>query len=1772
VDFLVSLGLVDFQSRALVTGHDALRRLSMVRARLLSLLYKNLPVALLIAHSGLAVAECPPVLSEAPSLGDPPHSAQVMYERQPACPEVNKVSAVLYSDDTKVSSRSFFEESLAEPPLRLPVRDALSLPDVAGLYRIDWLTEFSNGETQNYTQTFVIPCPAPEPVAAYWNDADSTLLLEAPAGDTCQGETNARLSLKQLTGEPVPGVFSTAYRADGGVPVQQSLEVRGLEGERRYVGTLVLSNASELETEVPVEFVTGCGGLVPTATILGSRMVGAVTASQCQFPINLKVTVTHHSGEQIQSVDALLMDDEFDFELPDFDAWPAGDYVIETRFIGAAARARHTNTLSIACSDPEFSAPTLELDSASGQAEVVFTLQGRDYCQNQTRVSLQVRDSANVVAFNRTVDLDPDSRNEQFRWPFQGIPGSNYELRLSANYGVQQQTLLEKTAQSVYECTAPEVLNFGYANPNANHLGALVALTSCNAPATAKLIVQNASGRVVVDAEPQIVQDVGTAYARISPVSLGHLDSGDYEATLLIADNRSRSAEKTISLSRDIDGPQITFNHEGEQLETGEIPTLGALNELSLSFLDSNAPMDRFRSIDAIPDPYGASAEAAIERVEGEATPQMWITGVLDLPRDAAHLGLVGVLVRAPGGEHWLAPIARRYVPGTRSELQDFHPSRYRTGFRAVARIQPLSPNRYEILGVIVADPTGVEHLVVGGGNFTVSSLAAQQPDAILRQGVSEIPIALDWSSDNTARLSRITSVPDGDYTLSAIGRDVFGNASSVHSIVLRLNQAKRSAALRWPSIAGYKKTFQHRFRIDGSQSRAPLRVLYRRVDGYGDVRINRRNITEQTSEDVISPDADGAFTIEVELLDADVDARFVLHADGTDALPLELSITTFLPEFVTQRKRSQTSDVLSIKHTQQECRQVVFDDLARVSLHANEVLCAVRLNIPGTSVISSGNEQTDVRLPPGVSTNALYEEGFIRVSNGLPTFASTRQIAVKDMQSYSSTPQVEFVPLNDWKSRARSGSYITGVGDTVAGHFVIRAGLGQPLVYVDGESVAVPSRSAGSIRLPVRTSTQSLGDVDTVTVRAHYPDTPELFAEKRFEFTAAPERVFVEATKGQFVTPGELQMTLEIRDGSGPVRTDHHGAYEIVAAEVRSRHDDDSVLVSPSTTLKNANLIQTDFGALKPGVYRLQLTLANTDPRFAQSLAHIKTDTSFEVLDGSPVPARLFTFRQSDKTPFFGQLSIDYPDPVRRRDVSRVAWQVSTDGQAFQPWQCCGHSADFALSDPGALYYRAEITNRHSEAVSYTDAMRIDAYLSGQLEVLGPRHTFRGYPATYTVAGLPEGYDVLWRMTAPNADRPIEQRSSEFTIPADETGIYVVEVVADTATENPDARSALRTFFTLDCSWPRIPESVISGPTQVEYGKSSTFTVTHPPIFKNRGNPDVKRVGEWELPDGSRVQDDEWAQFTLREMPEGFAAVDVLYHTWLQDDPTTLTTAVHRIEPVSYRWPNWQLKVATNSLEPPAILRLSVSPEDWREWMGLGDSPITTHWEVPDHVRILDRTPTEAIVYAVDDREFGVVARITDPRGNVTELQKQGVRPLKQIPFEISLSVVAERTLHTAPIEITAQVDPIVLPKNRAISRVAFYVDGLYRGVSDGAPIKLQIRTPGDHEIKAIASIDSEFTSSDAVSLMIAENHQAICSIIPVGDFRLNGLAKAKCDDPDGHMVEYRWYSNGQLLSDSGTRVQLSRADRLGLNELSLVAVDNAGIETTARYVPPPE
>lgn len=1708
---------------------------------------------------------CPVSFSDATPLGDPIHTSRVILDDSPDCPQKPRVVATLYDGEESLASLTFSDEYRTDTTLVFPVTEQLPLGERAGTYQLHWVAFIGDQQAAELTQPFVVPCQPPKSISPVWSDADRRITVPLEDVDVCQLPIAVSATVTDPTGRSRVSSSEVMAETASAVPL---LDLDGIIGERRYAGTVTLRSASGLSTDYPIEFVSGCGDLNPTVSLSSDRLSGQVVASDCQYPINVRVTARHESGSIVQEVEAVLMDPSFDVRLPEFDSWPAGDYQIQTRFIGTSTRAREDLSLTVRCTAPEVTRPSFV--DVSIQPSLSFSVTNRDYCQSDQKLSVQVRDAQRLVVFNTLVDVPASQADYDAKFPFLGVPGSTYSVDLSLVYGLSGESQVDQDATLSLECQPPDVLQLGFSTPDATHLTALSALTPCNAPAVAKIYVKNSSGRVVVDADPRLLQDAGTAFARLEPVSLGHLDSGVYEATVTVADNQGRTSSSTVSFVRDIDGPDIGFESSGSEVDSSQFPRLSSLEQLTLRFSDSHSPMPPFTEEPELLPPTSLDAKLAITSVQGEATSQMWFTGVLDLDALPDDLGLLGVVTQDPNGAYWLAPLSRTYVPSDRNELQNYHPSRDRIGFRAIARVQPLVSGRHTIVGLKVSTASDQLTLIPASGSFNVTELSTQQPDALLRQGVSEIPVALTWTESSTALLERIHSVPDGDYTLSVVARDQFGNLSQVSTLTFRLDQAKQTASLNWPSIAGHSRVFTHRFRQPSSSSLSPLRVLYRRVDGFGAIRINGRNVTDQTTEDVLQPTPSGDFTIQVELVDQTVSGRFVLHADTTDAMPLELKVETFEPQIVSQRTRNLNQDRLTVRFGEQPCRNIVFEDLAEVSLNPDEVLCAVRLSDSGATVLSATDSVSEVRLPPGITTSALYEEGFVRSINGQSTFLATRQIPLSEMHAYAASPQIEFQSLPQWRNRASGKAELTDIGDRLAGHLIIKPGLDVPILHIDGKQIDLPDSITSNYRVPLRTNATQHGQTITLTAEAYYPETPDLKTVKTYQFVAVPPNVQVDAESGRFVVPGELEIKLRLKDVRGNYQPDYHGRYQLQAATVLRGTDETIPIPIAPQDISEHGGFSVSLPDLQPGRYRLQLKLQNTHDEYSEYLSHQTAESSFEVFDGSPILASVFTFRETDKAPFFGQLSLALEHQKRLDDIESVSWQYSSDGNAFETVFCCGQLIDFAISEPGVGFYRAQVKNRHSGGTSYTPARKLSAFLDGRLQVVGPRETFRGFPARYTVKDLPEGYQLLWRVRSPNADVAVESRSTSLEVPADETGIYYIEVVADVSADNPDSVSALRTFLTLETTWPRIPESVISGPSQLEFGKTATFTVTHPPIFTADGNDLIERVGEWELPDGSRIKNDEWTQFTLRDLTPGDSFAPVLYHTWLKGDPTTLTTAVHRVYPVAYRWPNWELKVATTSVQPPAVLRLSVSPEDWTQWMDLGSTPVDTHWDLPDYVRKIMQTPTEAIVLAVDDRPFDVSAKVTDSRGNITELSKTSIRPLKQIPFEISLSAKAERTLYTAPLTLTVTADPILLPKNRAITRVAFYVDGLYRGVSDGSPMDLQIRTPGTHEIRAIASIDNELTTDDTITLEIGPNLQARCSISSVGDFALNGLAKAQCDDPDGHMVEYRWFANGTRLSDTGTRVQLSRADRLSLSELSLVAVDNAGLETTARFVPP--
>jgi hypothetical protein len=600
---------------------------------------------------------------------------------------------------------------------------------------------------------------------------------------------------------------------------------------------------------------------------------------------------------------------------------------------------------------------------------------------------------------------------------------------------------------------------------------------------------------------------------------------------------------------------------------------------------------------------------------------------------------------------------------------------------------------------------------------------------------------------------------------------------------------------------------------------------------------------------------------------------------------------------------------------------------------------------------------------------------------------------------------------------------------------------------------------------------------------------------------------------------------------------------------------------------------VHVDLPALTPGTYDLRLsarlTGAAADAPSDATVPATPYESSFTVLDGRPIAGRVLALRTRGIAPLSGHLSVELTDPARRADVASVTWERSLDGERFEAEAHGADGFDVAISEPGVRFYRARLVNRHSGAESVTPSVRLSAVLAERLTIDGPDQTFSGYPIELRASGVP-GDRVLWRVISPGERVPEEHRGASLRIEATITGTVFVEAVALDTLGDADAPAAPRVFRAIEVRWPDLPPAVIVGPSQVERGRATMFTIVHPAIFQGRGNPSIQRRGEWELPDGRRVADQDFVEVTLDPKARGDQPVSLIYHSWIDGArDETIKSAAHHLRPYEYRWPQWTLDTQTTSLTVPSIYRLALRPTTWQAWLDLPDVVLQTDWRIPPQARVLQRTERELIVELQQPELFDVAVTVADDRGHSTELVAHGIPPVRRTPLEIQARLAPERALHTAPLKVTVTAEPIVAPPGRRIARVAYYLNGAFAGATDGGPLVLQLVRPGQHRIRTIASIGTDIVAEDVVVFDVADNAPARCRIEVVGDLALNGVAKAECDDPDGQVVEYRWYRNGQLFDTSGPRVRLNGSQLQGLKELSLIAVDNAGKEASARLIP---
>jgi hypothetical protein len=1407
-----------------------------------------------------------------------------------------------------------------------------------------------------------------------------------------------------------------------------------------------------------------------------------------------------------------------------------------------------------------------ELAAVAGDRPGDYVLVGRyaatQPCHGATEIHLQLRDAQNIVVFNRTLSQPAAATAATLRVPLPVVAGAPYELSARVRYGpgLAADALVRQRIE--LPCAAPAVIDLGYADPAGTQVTALVQLSRCNLPASARVSIRDAADRVLSASDVAVTPRGESAFATLEPLPIANLRPGSYTAHVIVRDRTGRSAERSMPLARDLEGPAISLLHGTEPLAGTAVPVVRSLADLSVSFSDPSSLLSEAQPSATRARPLDG-ARAVLLQVSGEADPELSFVGYVDVPRAGPPWAFTGVLVENPAGDRrWLAPVGRRFVVAP-ADLGGLSPAIERAGFRAVVRTESLPPGAYRAVGVVLS-AAGQDVLAPTVGAFTVSARAARRPDAVLRQGVTEIPVRLAFEREDVATLQALAALSDGNYTLELIARDRLGNASAPQRYPVTVSQDKSQRLVSLPALAGHtaRVDFIPESRGTTPPPAAALRVAVRRVGGRGAVEVNGARLDDAPLDLLLAPDRAGRLPIRLRVVDPDLDTRLLVIPEAADLRPLELALSTYRPEFGLRRQELDTGSAVVIENRSGNCgRHVVFSNLQTVSVAADEVVCALRIGSPEVTIAAASGRATAIGLPPSAADRVPYAVGFVQSVNGVPTFTSLSEHTIGELQSQSRAPRLDFEPAP--ALRDRGPGLLTRPGPFRPGVLLVSSERDDAIVEVNG--VAVPGLAAapGVLRVPLETAVPELGGTQPLTVKAYYAATPTHVSQRTFTFTAVPPPVLVTALTGSLVLPSPLSLDVRAHVDEPALTPAAVDAYAVRRAVVAAPQ-----LPRPlpaTATARPDGTWSVSLPDVAAGAYRLQMVLEPRDPRLKAVLSPTTVEAAFTVVDGRPVDARIFTFKPADVAPFTAHLTLQFARPERRMDVARIVWEVSEDGKSFHPYQHGPTATEFALPEPMSRLFRARIVNRHSQAESVTRAIAVDAVSNASLTVAGPNETFRGYPVELVASGAAADR-VLWRVLPPGAQRAEERRGERITVDASATGTYYVEVIAGDET-GFDAVSAPRVFKTLHVRWPTLPPAVVTGPSALEVGRAATFEVREPPLFTGVGNPAVRRLGEWLLPGGRVVAGSDAVEYTLATAPPGDDPVAITYRSWLDGarDRTTVTT-VHRVKAGRYRWPEWRLVSDTVSPTVPSTFRVALKPARWQDWLAVGDTPVETVWQLPTTARVRYQSNREVVFQLLDNRPFDVSARVSDARGNVAEVTARSLEPTRRVPFAVAARVATQSTVRTVPLRVSLGVEPVYAPKHRSIIRVAYYLGDQYLGATSGAPLEFQITKPGTHRLRAIASLGADLVAEDTAVLEVGDNVPPRCRVEAVGDFTLNGIAKAVCEDPDGQMSAYRWYLDGQPVSATGSRVQLTRQQLSSVSELSVVGVDNAGKETTAR------
>lgn len=1112
-------------------------------------------------------------------------------------------------------------------------------------------------------------------------------------------------------------------------------------------------------------------------------------------------------------------------------------------------------------------------------------------------------------------------------------------------------------------------------------------------------------------------------------------------------------------------------------------------------------------------------------------------------------------------------------------------------GFIAQFFAASLPPGRYSVQGASVSmKKAGKTELQLDANTRAIFKLeTTNSPFKLRKTDGEEIALGMNTGQKGSINAANYPPLRDGTYTVVSNFQTAAG--AQEKSLVFAYKRPIVEVPVNMPMVEGFPGILSNIEIINPLSKKAfnqdSLEVMVDEVTG-GSIKIDGNVVSQGQSLNLAKQQFQSNYQAKIfddqETAGSSIAKIYIMAPDA--------------PNVHIKTNRWNPSDKINIKSSKTESATLIEDVAidAQVQNPTKETcmsLSTVRtgVQLPTNSYITCGIQWG--ALPSGIKHNtykpnglsgAVSTQGEIKIafeSGIVYTDPITRKSAFyksknknTDFSMIGINPgpiAMEFVQDKSLKDFVSEGD-----PNYVGKYLVIRSDNGKPAgeLRVSGKYKNITTRitypngttkdyvsSATSDALKIVFPAPTPWDTYDVNVQTWYTKAPDNKTETNYQFVAIPDAPVIELPQ-EIASNNTEDTLLSGRMGIAKGRTIEFDQQKMGNWNVTLVDQKGATIVGPIAVLSDG-AFTFNMGKLTEGsrMVAVKAEMANTQNQSIKKF-HLSRQRMIITESGNVIEAELEAKSKIGFVPFSQGITVNLKDSRLIKNVGTVRWEKKSTGGDWVPVldnkgvQSVGWSLGTIINSAVSEQYRAIVSNKHSGATFSTNPVTLQAFKTPAFTVTAPEIIAVNKPITISVVddGV-HNLNYTWKMaSSAKAEISGGNTGKQFSFTPLETKSYVLEITAREDGVPELSALAIKKSIGVRAVNPLAGRASITGPNDLEIGKSYKFIAKLNTETGNSLNKSYEVKGYWSLPDGTRVN-----SLELEYSPNATDKM-VAFMTYIDGYPEVTTATVHSFKTWQYAFPtDWRIKIDPIFLDIPASIRYTIEPVT-ANLRDLHGEPLSYTWSLPANIA---RSAGDDIsgTFSIDQvGSYQLAAQVSDTRGNVVNVISNvfSITPPATVKTEAKLvSKYGDKVY--APSEYYIGLKVTSMPRGDSFLTNEVLINSQKIGQFYSAGTVVKFEQAGEYEIN-VRTLTKNNNYGESILNIIAEDApKPECTVTSIPGTSAV-VYKPTCTVAAGVVSEFEWSYLFDGVQQRGT------SEKLGISKAWIEAGRVTSLELTVK------